>query len=197
MALYSIRVRSKPSWNELDTAFPSRPLPTGATISLASEQFSGAVDRRDLALFSRDFSYVVASQEQENADLGFYVGREPTFSDIALARDVSRSSTARLKGEIRRRFEKKDFSLNFIVASDNAGGGKTTVLARCLYDLAGRGIHVFDYHNLSTPDITLSAKIFNNFSSPFIISCDNFAGLSWSRLSEQNFRVDKWSVCRG
>jgi hypothetical protein len=21
--------------------------------------------------------------------------------------------------------------------------------------------------------------------------------LSWSRLSEQNFRVDKWSLCRG
>jgi peptidoglycan/LPS O-acetylase OafA/YrhL len=22
-------------------------------------------------------------------------------------------------------------------------------------------------------------------------------GLSWSRLSEQNLRVDKWSICRG
>src|ERR1700676_5481570 len=22
-------------------------------------------------------------------------------------------------------------------------------------------------------------------------------GLSWSRLSEQNFRIDKWSLCRG
>jgi hypothetical protein len=22
-------------------------------------------------------------------------------------------------------------------------------------------------------------------------------GVSWSRLSEQNFRVDKWSLCRG
>jgi hypothetical protein len=25
----------------------------------------------------------------------------------------------------------------------------------------------------------------------------NNLGLSWSRLSEQLFRVDKWSVCRG
>ena len=22
-------------------------------------------------------------------------------------------------------------------------------------------------------------------------------GVSWSRLSEQNFRIDKWSLCRG
>ena len=24
-----------------------------------------------------------------------------------------------------------------------------------------------------------------------------YGGLSWSRLSEQNLRVDKWSICRG
>ncbi|WP_316195674.1 MULTISPECIES: SIR2 family protein [unclassified Bradyrhizobium] len=160
---------------ELEEAFPSRPLPAGATFSLTTEHFGGAVSRKDLALFSRDFSYVIAHQAQENADLGFYVGREPSFSDIALARDISRSSTTRLKSEIRQRIDAKDWSVNFLVASDNAGGGKTTILARCLYDLAGQGIHIFDYHNLSTPDISLSAKVFNSFTSPFVISCDNFA----------------------
>ena len=27
--------------------------------------------------------------------------------------------------------------------------------------------------------------------------CDRWVGVRWLRLSEQNFRVDKWSLCRG
>jgi restriction endonuclease Mrr len=30
-----------------------------------------------------------------------------------------------------------------------------------------------------------------------LIVAMGYGGLSWSRLSEQLFRVDKWSVCRG
>jgi hypothetical protein len=29
------------------------------------------------------------------------------------------------------------------------------------------------------------------------VGAGKIGSLSWSRLSEQNLRVDKWSVCRG
>jgi hypothetical protein len=156
---------------ELDTAFPSRPLPAAAVANLNANQFKEPISAREMALFSRNFTYVVAKQVQENADLGFYVGREPSYSDIALSRDVSRQGTIRLKAEIRRRFADKDWSGNFILVGENAGTGKTTILARTLYDLAGQGIHVFDYHNLSSPDINLCAKFFNTFLLAPVHNC--------------------------
>ena len=79
-------------FTELACAFPARPLPTNATSSMSSSLFTVAPNGRERALFSRDFSYVVPQQVPENADLAFYVGRQPTLTDVSLGRDVSRES---------------------------------------------------------------------------------------------------------
>jgi hypothetical protein len=161
--------------DELNSNFPSRPLPTNATTALSRSTFNVYPNAKERALFSRDFAYVVAQQAQENADLAFYVGRKPTLTDIALGRDVSRSSTLTLKSNLRRRVAAGDWEANFLLVHDNAGTGKTTIMSRAIYDLAGEGIHIFEYKSLSSPNIEVCAKAFNSFSKPFIIACDNFA----------------------
>jgi hypothetical protein len=117
----------------------------------------------------------VAQQAQENADLGFYVGRHPSLIDIALSRDISRASTLPLKSNIRSKFRSNTWPTNFLIIDDNAGTGKTTIVSRIAYDLAGEGLHIFQFRSLSTPNLDLCAKILNSFSSPFIIVCDDFA----------------------
>lgn len=161
--------------SDLLANFPDRPLPISAPSGLSKEHFTVTPKTKDLALFSRDFSFVVAHQVEENADLGFLVGREPTLDDIALGRDIPRQSTLALKSELRKRMTSKNWDVNFLVIDENAGAGKSTVLRRALYDLSAEGFVVFDYRSISTPDIDLCAKIFNSLKGPFIISCDDFA----------------------
>nr|WP_246583705.1 SIR2 family protein [Bradyrhizobium iriomotense] len=161
--------------SELLTNFPDRPLPISAPSGLSKDHFATNPKTKDLALFSRDFSFVVAHQVQENADLGFLVGRAPSLEDIALGRDIPRKSTLALKSEIRRRMSGKSWDVNFLLIDENAGTGKSTVLRRALFDLAAEGFSIFDYRSISTPDIDLCAKIFNLLKGPFIISCDDFA----------------------
>jgi hypothetical protein len=160
---------------ELDRAFPSRPLPANATSQLGRDLFSPPRSARELTLFSRDFSYIVARQGHEDADLSFYVGRKPTPNDIALGRDISRASTLPFKAEVRRRISAGNVVPNFLVVDDNAGAGKTTILARTVFDLAGEGYHIFEYRSRSTPNLDQSATVFNSFAKRFIIFCDDFA----------------------
>jgi hypothetical protein len=160
---------------ELNNTFPARPLPNNATSGLSASLFKAAPLPKDLALFSRDFSYVVAQQASENADLGFYVGRSPSFTDIALGRDISRASTLPLKSNIRAKFASKNWAANFLLMDDNAGAGKTTILTRASYDLAAEGMHIFQYRSLSTPNLDLCARVLNSFTHPFVIVCDDFA----------------------
>jgi hypothetical protein len=163
-------------FNELDANFPTRPLPIQATSGLSRSLFSTPPPSpKELALFSRDFSYVVAQQAQENADLGFFVGRRPTLTDIALGRDVSRASTLPLKSDIRRRIASRDWEANFLIIDDNAGSGKSTILTRAIFDLAAEGVHIFEYKCLSSPSMELCAKVFNSFNESFLIVCDDFA----------------------
>jgi len=161
--------------SELLSNFPDRPLPISAPSGLSDDHFIVAPRKKDLALFSRDFTFVVASQVKENADLGFLVGREPSLDDIALGRDIPRRSTLNLKSDIRKRMSGKGWDVNFLLIDENAGSGKTTILLRALYDLAAEGFAIFNYRSISTPDIDQSAKIFNALKGPFIISCDDFA----------------------
>jgi hypothetical protein len=139
--------------SELDATFPARPLPLNATSGLSSKLFKSSPTPKELALFSRDFSYIVAQQAQENADLGFYVGRQPSLIDIALSRDISRASTLPLKSNIRAKFKSNTWPTNFLIIDDNAGTGKTTIVSRVAYDLAGEGLHIFQYKSLSTPNL--------------------------------------------
>jgi SIR2-like domain len=161
--------------NELDESFPSRPLPANATSKLSKELFSRPPSSRDLTLFSRDFGYVVAREGHEDADLSFFVGRKPTSNDIALGRDIARTSTLQLKADIKKRLAATPLGVNFLIADDNAGAGKTTIVTRVAFDLAGEGFHIFEYKNHSTPNLDLCAAVLNTFIQPFILVCDDFA----------------------
>lgn len=162
--------------NEVSAAFPTRPLPPNANVGLAFDAFKKPPSNAELALFSKDFYYVVPKHVPENSDLSFYVGREPTFSDIALNRDVSRGSTNSLKSTLRGAHKSaKQRAAPFILMEDGPGSGKSTIARRALFDLSAEGVHVFEHKSNSSIDITLCAKLLNNFKYPFIIFCDNFA----------------------
>jgi hypothetical protein len=45
------------------------------------------------------------------------------------------------------------------------------------------------------PDPAIAAKFLNELANALIATQGDL--VNWSRLSEQNFRVDKWSLCRG
>ncbi|WP_188311986.1 SIR2 family protein [Salinarimonas soli] len=161
--------------NEAAALVPVRPLPVGAVTHLKEEMFSPMPKRRELALFSRDFAFVVPVQVPENADLGFYVGRPPSWTDISLNRDISREATSKLKGFVRGKFKNEQWTDNIVVLEDSAGAGKTTQAERTLYDLAAEGIAVFSYTATAMLDISLASSLFNRFKSPFVIFVDNFA----------------------
>lgn len=158
----------------LNDAFPSRPLPANATSELSKDLFRTPPSKRDLTLFSRALGYMVARQGHEDADLSFYVGRKPTLNDVALGRDISRASTLPFKSEIKKRMAADDLKTNFFIIDDNAGAGKTTILARSMFDLAGEGYHIFEYRSRSTPNLDQCANILNAFDKRFIIFCDDF-----------------------
>lgn len=110
--------------SELEAHFPSRPLPANAAASLTSADFVVSSSKRELALFGRDFEYVVSKHVEENADLGFYVGRAPALSDISLQRDISRRSTVKLESHIRAKLKQSVIDKQFLIVDDNAGTGK-------------------------------------------------------------------------
>ncbi|MFC5067582.1 SIR2 family protein [Flaviflagellibacter deserti] len=169
--------------NLIDSEFPARPLPVGNNAKLDIALFDTSVNATQLALFSADFRYVVAEQSKENTELGFYIGREPSFSDLALSRDVSRASTIMVKQQIRDTLKAPNKNSHFLIFEDNAGTGKTTLVKRAIYDLAAEGNHVFNRDQLSAIDISRASKIFNSFTKPFIIFSDNFADTA-SAISE-------------
>jgi hypothetical protein len=175
---------------ELASAFPSRPLPVNATAELSKDLFSIPPSNRHITIVSRDFVYVVAQQGQENADLGFFVGRKATRNDIALGRDISRESTLNLKDAIKQKLNSTNVLPHFLIVDDNAGTGKTTILERVAFDLAGEGYHIFEYRCLSTPNLDLCASLFNSFKDKFILICDDFAD-HVSAFYELNNRLNK------
>ncbi len=182
---------------EIGAAFPERPIPLGATKPLSANYFTAEVTPKELALLARDLPHEMALQAVEDADLAFYVGREPTVSDIALARDISRESTLKIKSLIRNRYRSKAWSPHFIYVEDTAGAGKTTILSRVAYDLAAEGFHVFTFPSLWTPDLANSAKLLTSFRFPFVIIADNFAdnvGVV-TELYRQIYRDDFLILC--
>src|ERR1700730_13233455 len=69
----------------------------------------------------------------------------------------------------------RPLATNFLIIDDNAGAGKTTIIARSIFDLAAEGYHIFEYRSKSTPNLDQCAAIFNSFSKRFIVFCDDFA----------------------
>jgi hypothetical protein len=160
---------------ELDQRFPTRPIPTGASPKLLPSFFINRPTAKELALFAIDFAHITAQQSTDNADLSFYVGHQPTMTDIALERDISRTSTLKIKTFIQEKIQKKDWESNFLLVDDNAGTGKSTTTSRLAYDFAAEGALVFQYKSVSSANLEICSKIFNNLAHPFIIFCDDFA----------------------
>lgn len=125
---------------ELENAFPSRPLPLAASFDFVKALFVVPPQQRDLATFLRDFVYAVPRQGQEDVDLSFFMGRKPTQNDIALGRDISRSSTLPLKVKIKTILDGPFVSPNFLIVDDNAGSGKNDYIRKIGFRSFGRGI---------------------------------------------------------
>lgn len=156
---------------DLDEAFPNRPLPLNKPAGLELSMFSNSISQKELAIFSRDFNYLIPRSAMDDLDYSFYVGREPNLNDIALLRDISRKSTEEIKKQIRKRItQNEDY---FLLLEDLAGSGKTTTCLRALFDLATEGVHVFLLKHGRTIDFELISRVFNGFRFPFVIFIDD------------------------
>jgi len=68
------------------------------------------------------------------------------------------------------------------------------LVAACLFPVWG---YLYDRYARAKL-LALAALIWGfSRSTRSTTAASNFLALNWSRLSEQKFRVDKWSLCRG
>ena len=161
--------------NHCEDLIPNRPTPSElipqASRHLFDEQFS---ERQVLAFWS-DFELVPGTEEIESATSRFLYGHSPTWNDLASNLDVSREVSAQVIVDVEGRLEDGDEQCKLVILFEMAGAGKTTVLSRCAYELARRGIITLRCTALSRLEPTTTTALLTSIDRPIVVVVDNFA----------------------
>lgn len=156
-------------------AAPKRPTPYELIPTESQRIIPVGVSKQAALSFSADFELVPGTAEKSANVSRFMYGHPPSWTDLSSDLDISRTVSGTIIADIENRLDDTSEDCRLLILSENTGTGKTTVLNRCAFGLAQRGIRTLRCTALSRLEPAATAGILDLMDEPVVIVADNFA----------------------
>ena len=154
---------------------PKRPTPYELIPTERQNIFPAHISNSSVLAFWSDFELVPGTAEPEDAPSRFMYGHPPTWSDLSNNLDISRTISAQIIADIEQRLENPADTCRLMVLFELPGAGKTTILNRCAFELAQRGVRTLRCTALSRLEPIATSNLLDQIDKPIVIFADNFA----------------------
>lgn len=171
-----------------DQIIPNRPTPIELIPYETQRLLPAETPKASALAFHSDFEIVPATAQQSDVASRFLYGHSPSWDDLASNLDISRSVVGRIIVDVERRLQDADLA-RLILITENAGFGKTTILRRVAFELAGRGVRCLFCSALSRIDFRIISLI-DLIDGPLVIFVDNLSDQA-SSISDLITRLEK------
>ena len=162
-------------FNYCNDVAPNRPTPYELIPAEARRIVPDIVTRQAALAFWTDFELVPGTAKSSTEASQFIYGHTPSWTDLASELDVSRTVSGAIIGDIEKRLNDPAEDRRLVLLMGHTGTGKTTVLHRCAFELAQRGITTLRCTALSRLEPAATAYIIDLMDDPVVIVADNFA----------------------
>lgn len=163
----------------LDSNISSRPRPHELVAGDARSIFIDEPTTHDLSSFYTDFEKVPAAIAADTHNPRFFFGNAPSWSDLSLDYDISRSINSDLIRQINKCFSGASAS-RLVFLSDHVGVGKTTAVRRVAFDVSRQGTTVLACSAISRLEPRFSAAMLSNVAGRCLVIVDDFADQVYS-----------------
>ncbi|MGH2510620.1 MAG: hypothetical protein ACRDHZ_24870, partial [Ktedonobacteraceae bacterium] len=172
---------------------PTRPTPLELIPRATRRLLPAGVSKRTALSFAADFELVPGKLGKTAEISRFPYGHLATWQDLENDKDIARPITPNLMTAVEEGLRNADITQKIILLLDDTGGGKTTVVRRCAYELAKRGLSTLICSALSRIEPLSTADAIDSIDGPLVIIVDNFAD-QVSPISEIVQRLEKKDV---
>ncbi len=157
--------------------FPTVPTVAELIVPDTRTLFSAHVKPHSQLRFFSDFQVVSATQKPTPKTPGpFLYGRPPDWEDINQHLDIERASNQMVLDLVRKLLsDGYGGEPRIVLAVDEAGTGKSTLLKRIGHELTGSGIPVFYLKALEKIDRVISIEMFKELQGEAIVLVDGLA----------------------
>lgn len=146
--------------------------------------FNKKPSAEDQVNFFSNFELVRPSTPNAEGDVSpFYFGKTIRWSDLESSMDVPTDDELALGARIRNWAGCDEASVKLFNMSSEPGSGKTTIIRRIGYDLAGGGAVVLSLNSNSAIDPENAARVINAINRPIVLLIDGLADHSPSLRS--------------
>ena len=125
--------------------------------------------------FASDFELVPGIVTPDFTVSRFLYGRSPTWQDLSSKKDIGRPITARILEAIDAHLRMSRQSPGIIIVEDQTGTGKTTIVRRCMFELAAMGYSALVCSVTGKIEPVSTASIMSQIRGPVIVLVDDFA----------------------
>ena len=161
--------------NHCDSEAPARPTPIELIPKASKNLLSRDILDKDALAFWSDFELVPGAVDATTESSRFLYGHPPNWTDLAADLDVARPVSAQIIEAVESKLHDLDDPRRLLILFEIAGSGKTTILGRCAFELAKRGIATLRCTSLSRLEPSNTTKTLNAIPGPLAIVVDNFA----------------------
>ena len=161
--------------NHCDSEVPARPIPIELIPKASKNLLPRDVLDKDALSFWSDFELVPGTVDATTESSRFLYGHPPRWNDLAANLDISRPVSAQIIEAVESKLDDPDDPHRLLILLEIAGSGKSTILSRCAFELAKRGIATLRCTSLSRLEPANTTKTLNAIPGPLAIVVDNFA----------------------
>jgi hypothetical protein len=152
---------------------PYAPTPEELVPQAEKNLLPSSISRATAAAFHSDFGLVPASASPAQ-NSRFQFGHPPEWSDLAADLDIARKISATIVQRVEASVRDEGAAPILFVISDDIGTGKTTLIRRCAYNLAQRGVKVLLCSALSRIAASTVSAV-DLIDGPVVLIVDNLA----------------------
>ena len=161
----------------LHQQFPAPPSISELIVPDVRALFNADIRATRFLRFFADFKQVVAGDSPKaTSPSPFLYGREPQQDDLDQHIDIPRADNGLIQAQVETMLESVSHGgPRLLIALDEAGAGKSTVISRIGHDLARRGRPVLAVHTLSRIDAQNALDCLSTTVTPILLLADGVA----------------------
>ena len=176
---------------------PDRPTPIDLVPKKTRNILAPNISEIDALSFAADFELIPGIVLPSTTVSRFFYGQPPSWQDLAGNRDIGRPITTSILQAAEKHFKDPGKGPKIALIEDQTGVGKTTVVRRCIFELASRGINSFICTAVSRIEPVSSARVIDAIDGPIAFLVDDFADhvTAIRELSERLTKRDVLFLC--